>query len=188
MNLTYTTFISSHLDNTKMNKFMSRFTSTMGGKGTDFQEFFRNLSFLQKHNYSFVIETDLNTVKFLLDESTRKFMCDTFNNLRIIRIVNICEEISFAFGAKPTGFGTQPTNKLSDSYLICSKSAGFFGLPLNVVEFSTYDMHTQSYSQLNQITYDSIKEHNYSFDFSDYHFEKPVKQHTEKRRRIVNEL
>ena len=79
MNSTYTTFVSSLLDNTKMNKLMSRYTSTMGGKATEFQEFFRNLIFLQKLNYSFVVETDYNTVKFMLDESTRKFMCDTFN-------------------------------------------------------------------------------------------------------------
>jgi len=188
MNSTYTTFVSSHLDNTKMNKFMSRFTSTMGGKGTDFQEFFRNLSFLQKHNYSFVIETDFNTVKFMLDESTRKFMCDTFHNLRIIHVVNIREETpTFAFGSQPTGYFGGNAKKLSDSYLICSKSAGFFGMPHNVVEFSTYDMTTQSYTQLNQIEFDSMKEHNYSFTFSDYHFEKPVKQQTEKRRRVVNQ-
>lgn len=180
MNSTYSTFVSSLLDNTKMNKFMSRYASTMGGKAIDFQEFFRNLNFLQKRNYSFVVETDYNTVKFMLDESTRKFMCDTFNNLRIIHVVNIRDDSgAFGFGAV--------SQKPSDAYLICSKSAGFFGMPLNVVEFSTYDMSTQSYTQLNQITFDSMKEHNYSFTFSDYHFEKPVKQHTEKRRRVVNQ-
>ena len=184
MNSTYTTFVSSLLDNTKMNKLMSRYTSTMGGKATEFQEFFRNLIFLQKLNYSFVVETDYNTVKFMLDESTRKFMCDTFNNLRIIHVVNIRNEFN-AFG-----FSSLPSQKPSDTYLICSKSAGFFVMPHNVVEFSTYDMLTQSYTQLNQITFDSMKEYNYSFDFSDYHFEKPVKQqqqHTEKRRRVVNQ-
>ena len=185
MNSTYSTFVSSHLENTKMNKLMSRYTSTMGGKATEFQEFFRNLIFLQKLNYSFVVETDYNTVKFMLDESTRKFMCDTFNNLRIIHVVNIRNE-SNAFGSSAFGFGAV-SQKTSDAYLICSKSAGFFGMPQNVVEFSTYDMSTQSYTQLNQITFDSMKEHNYSFTFSDYHFEKPVKQHTEKRRRVVNQ-
>lgn len=181
MNSTYTTFVSSNLDNTKMNKFISRYTSTMGGKSTDFQEFFRNLIFLQKLNYSFVVETDYNTVNFMLDESTRKFICDTFNNLRVIHVVNIRNESNaFRFGAV--------SQKPSDTYLICSKSAGFFGMPQNVVEFSTYDMLTQSYIQLNQITFDSMKEYNYSFDFSDYHFEKPVKQqHTKKHRRIVNQ-
>lgn len=193
MNSTYSAFVSSHLDNTKMNKLMSRYTSTMGGKAIDFQEFFRNLIFLQKLNYSFVVETDYNTVKFMLDESTRKLICDTFNNLRIIHVVNIRNE-SGVFGSNAFGFGTV-SQKPSDGYLICSKSAGFFGMPHNVVEFSTYDMSTQSYTQLNQITFDSMKEHNYSFTFSDYHFEKPVKQHnenpvkqhTEKRRRVVNQ-
>lgn len=187
MNSTYSTFVSSHLDNTKMNKFTGRYTSTMGGKATDFQEFFRSLIFLQKLNYSFVVETDCNTIKFMLDESTRKLMCDTFNNLRIIHVVNIRND-SGPFGSNAFGFGAV-SQKPSDGYLICSKSAGFFGMPHSVVEFSTYDMSTQSYTQLNQITFDSMKEHNYSFTFSDYHFEKPVKQqqHTEKRRRVVNQ-
>ena len=187
MNPTYATFVSSQLDNTKMNKFIGKYTSTMGGKGEDFQQFFRNLSFLQKHNYSFVVETDFNVLKFMLNESTRKFMCDTFNNIRIIRVVNIRDEsVPFSFGSAPV--------KRKDSYLICSKSAGFFGMPQNVVEFSTYDMISNSYTQLNQIDFTSMSEHNYSFDFSDYHFDKPVKQkmtesvqNTEKRRRVIKQ-
>ena len=70
----------------------------------------------------------------------------------------------------------------------------FFGMPQNVVEFSTYDMISNSYTQLNQIDFTSMSEHNYSFDFSDYHFDKPVKQkmtesvqNTEKRRRVIKQ-
>jgi hypothetical protein len=92
MNSTYNTYVSSQLDNTKMNKFIGRSISTIGGKGSEFREFFCNLCFLQKHNYSFVVETDKNVLKFMLDKSTRKFMCENFNNLRIIRVINIQDE------------------------------------------------------------------------------------------------
>jgi hypothetical protein len=204
MNSTYNTYVSSQLDNTKINKFIGRYISTLGGTGSEFQEFFRNLSFLQKHNYSFVVETDIHVMKFLLDESTRKFMCENFNNLRIIRVINIFDE---PFITK-SGFGTVPVftfsqmssnPKSKESYLICSNSTGFFNMPRNMVEFSTYDMSTNSYSQLNRISFENMVEHQYSFDFSDYHFEKPVKQqtqkrenttqneHKEKRRRVVNQ-
>jgi hypothetical protein len=196
MNSTYNTYVSSQLDNTKMNKFIGRSISTIGGTGFEFQDFFRNLSFLQKHNYSFVVETDKNVLKYLLDESTRKFMCENFNNLRIIHVINILDN---SFIAK-IGFGGMFANQKSrESYLVCSNSTGFFNMPRNMVEFSTYDMSTNSYSQLNRISFEDMAVNQYSFDFSDYHFEKPLKQktqkrentsqneHKEKRRRVVNQ-
>lgn len=163
---TYSSFVSSQLDNTTINKFMGKCTSTMNYKDEDYQQFFRNLSFLQKYNSSFVVETDSKVIKFLLNEATRKFICDTFKYIRIIHVINIPDYTS-VFGS------AQLTTK--DSYLICSRSVGYFGTQSDVVEFSTYDMSKNSTTQLNQITLSSMSEYNYSFDHSDYYFDKPTK-------------
>lgn len=174
MSDTYATFVSSQLDNTRMNKFMSRYyTSGMSTTGDMTCEFFRSFASFTNQSYSFVVETDLSGLKFLLDEATRNYMCQKYHNLRIIHVVNIMDYQPYAFG-----FGSQQPQK-RDAYLVCSKSFGFLSSNTDFVEFSTYDMTQKCYTQLNRINMTDMQSHQYSFDFTDYHFERPVVPKTE---------
>ena len=155
----YNTFVSSQLVDTKANKFMSRF---FGQDTQKTEAFFRNLGAMMKSDYSFVVETCPMTMKYKLGETLGKFMCDTFSNLRVIHVVNI---------ATNTGGFFQHSH--IDTYLICS-TTNFTKNPY--VEFSTYDMKSQSYSQLNRINFTDMVQYKYSFNFSDYQFERPQKR------------
>jgi hypothetical protein len=183
MTSTYNTYVTSQLDNTKLNKFMSRYTTgSMSVTSEQVTTFFQSLAQLKSQSYSFVIETDINTLKFMLVESMRKFLCDNFYNLRIVHIVNIPTEHYTAFGVGSSfSFLNQETH---DAYLLCSNS-GFFSTTKDYVEFSTYDMKTLSYSQLNRVLLDDMSKNKYSFCYSDYYFERPqFSQSKAKRPRV----
>ena len=167
----YNTYVSSQLDNSKADKYMSRYTTgSMSVTREQVNTYFKNLVSILLNSYSLVIETDINTLKFMLEEPMRKFLCDNFKNLRIVHVTKI--------PVNPNGFGfsfTQPPN-YSDGYLICSTSSGFLTYQTDYVEFSTYDMKTQSYSQLNRVSFSDMSKFKYSLDFNDYHYERPYTQ------------
>jgi hypothetical protein len=109
------------------------------------------------------------TIKYKFEETLSKFMCDKFSNLRVIHVVNIPTSNGFS------GFGGFFQQGYTDTYLICSTS-NF--VKNQYVEFSTYDMKSQSYSQLNRIDFTDMVQYKYSFDFSEYQFERPQKRKT----------
>jgi hypothetical protein len=173
MNSTYNDFVSSNLDNTRLNKFMSSYYTTGASVNSKMvQDFFSSFQSFMTQSYSFVVETDHNALKYLLDDLTRKFMCQKYQNLRIVHVVNIPNQ--------SPGFGFSFAKR--DAYLVCSKSNACFGFQQkNFVEFSTYDMSQHCYTKLNRISMEDMESHKYSFDFMDYHFERPVsmKKNTE---------
>ena len=166
---TFSAFITSQLGKSHSNQVQITCTSSQNMIPREVRDYFNSLVRILKSSYSIVVETDMNIMTKYLDTVTRKLMCDTLQNLNIIHVKNICTT-PFVFGL----FG--PTQNYRDAYLICSKTSGFLPqFPNDSVQFSTYDMKYQSYTQINLIKKSDLEKNDYSFDFTKYYNDNVVK-------------
>lgn len=157
---------------------------------SDVNEFFAHLHYVLGSDHSFAIETDYDTLMHFLTQETRKFIVDTYNNLRIIHVIN--RQIpafgaslatpfgaSGHFGAPPVaaGFGSfTQTKPPADSYILCGNSK----LMSNKrVELSTYDLSYGKYVNLTSLTPEQMLDYDMSFDYSDYVDSKPKRARVE---------
>ena len=145
---------------------------------SDVNEFFAHLHYVLGSDNSFVIETDYDTLMHSLTQETRKFIVDTYNNLRIIHVIN--RQIT-PFGAQPVQFGASfrdfaQTNQPTDSYILCGNSK-----PMSItrVELSTYDLSYGKYVNLTSLTPVQMLDYDLSFDYSDYVDSKPKRARVE---------
>lgn len=162
-------FINSLLGNSHSNQVQITCTSSQNMIPREVRDYFNSLVRILKLSYSIVVETDLDILTNHLEPATRKLLCDNLQNLNIIYVKNICST-PFVFGS----FG--PTQNYRDAYLICSKSSGFLPqFPNDSVQFSTYDMKYQSYTQINLIKKSDLEKNDYSFDFTKYYNDNVVK-------------
>lgn len=162
---------SNYNSNFNFNQFCGKCTSSQNMIPCEVRDYFNSLVHILKQSYSSVIETDMNIFTNYLDKDTRKLMCDTLQNLNIIHVKNICTT-PFVFGVSDS------KQSYRDTYLVCSKSSGFLPqFPNDSVQFSTYDMKYQSYTQLNLIKKSELEKNDYSFDFTKYFMEPIVAKH-----------
>jgi len=171
-------FVQSQHNNVNVgNKFTGKCTSAIQTVPAESRDYFKaaiSVMSVCKTGYSIVIETDKTIINDHLDNNTRKMLC-TLPNLRIIRVRNILNATSSAFG-----FGVTPSYRDIDAYLICSKSYGFLPqFPNDSIQCSTYDMKYKSYTQLNLIGKLDIEKNNYSLDFTDYFMERVIAKPSE---------
>ena len=166
---------SQHKNVNVSNKISGKYNSTLFTPSTESRDYFHGILSVCKYDYSMVIETDKNIITSHLDVDTRKMMC-SLSNLRIIRVTNIPENSV----SSPFSFGTPVCYSDVDVYLVCSKSSGFLPqFPNDSVQFSTYDMKYQAYTQLNLVKKSELEKNNYSLDFTDYYMERVVAKPTE---------
>ena len=132
---------------------------------------FSNLAFILGTDYSFVIQTNLETLQKHLKFETRRDLAYKIYNFRIIYVINS---------------GYTYMGKQIDPYFVCgitTKGSFAFGgvPPTQEIEFSIYDMTQQKYKMLHYVVHHDMFQNQMSFDYNDYYFgmkRKNVQGHT----------
>ena len=154
------TFSEAQLDKTCATTFVSKFEHRQLFSKVNSDAFFSNLPAIIGMDYSFVIQTNLESLRNNIKFNTRRDLAYNMKNLRIIHVVNS---------------GYTYMGKQMDPYFLCATThVGSFAFGSNTsnagIEFSVYDMAQQKYTMLHYVDRHDMFQNKMSFDYNDYYF------------------